>query len=398
MDARKLSKEEQRQLRRTALSMRSKGWTMTAIASALDASYAFVQKTIARALADGTETAIAGGTRGRRMGEQRLLTSRQERRVKKLVISKTPNQLGFDFALWTRESVQQLIEQVCGVKLAIRTVGEYLARWGMTPQRPAKFSFQQNSEEVQQWLTVDYPKIEERAKKEGAQIFWQDETKMCQDSNVVRGYSPKGSAPVLVENKRAHYSSGTLCSAINNQGKTFFTIKEYDKGLGFNSSDFLDFLKGLLADQKQLTPPNKTVPKLFVICDNHRMHKTAAVRDWVKDHEREIELFYLPPYSPQLNPQEQLNQCVKDDLRRCARRSTKQIVERVTGVMNSLRKASEMVQRIFLAEPVRYAANAALCSAVGAAKQVSSLAFMQCFRLWCGVPRGRDLGLGFITI
>lgn len=244
MDARKLSKEEQRQLRRTALSMRSKGWTMTAIASALDASYAFVQKTIARALADGTETAIAGGTRGRRMGEQRLLTSRQERRVKKLVISKTPNQLGFDFVLWTRESVQQLIEQVCGVKLAIRTVGEYLARWGMTPQRPAKFSFQQNSEEVQQWLTVDYPKIEERAKKEGAQIFWQDETKMCQDSNVVRGYSPKGSAPVLVENKRAHYSSGTLCSAINNQGKPSLPSKNTTRGLGLTALIFWIFSRG----------------------------------------------------------------------------------------------------------------------------------------------------------
>lgn len=148
MDARKLSKEEQKQLRRTTLSMRSKGWTMTVIASALDVSYAFVQKTIARALADGTETAIVGGTRGRRMGEQRLLTPRQECRAKKLVISKKNNQLAFDFALWTRESVQQLIKQVCGVKLSIRTVGEYLVRWGMTPQRPVKFSFQQNSEGV----------------------------------------------------------------------------------------------------------------------------------------------------------------------------------------------------------------------------------------------------------
>lgn len=203
---------------------------------------------------------------------------------------------------------------------------------------------------------------------------------------------------MLLENKRAHYSSGTLCSAINNQGRTFFTIKEYDKGLGFNSSDFLDFLKGLLKDQKLLTSPNKTTPKLFVICDDHRMHKTVAVRDWVKEHEREIELFYLPPYSPQLNPLEQLNQCVKDDLRRCARRSTKQIVERVTGVMNGLRKAPEMVQRIFLAEPVRYADAAALCAAVGAAKKVSSLAFMQCCRLWCGVLLGRNLGLGVITI
>lgn len=398
MDARKLSKEEQKQLRRTALSMRNKGWTMTAIASALDASYAFVQKTIARALADGTETAISGKTRGRRLGAQRRLTPRQERRVKKLIISKNPNQLAFDFALWTRESVQQLIEQVCGVTLAIRTVGEYLARWGMTPQRPAKFSFQQNPEEVQQWLTVSYPEIEERAKKEGAQIFWQDETKMCQDSNVARGYSPKGCAPVLLENKRAHYSSGTLCSAINNQGKVFFTIKEYAKGSGFNSSDFLDFLKGLLEDQKQLTPLNKATPKLFVICDNHRMHKTAAVQDWVKAHEREIELFYLPPYSPQLNPQEQLNQCVKDDLRRCARRSTKQITERVADVMNGLRKAPEMVQRIFLAEPVRYAADVTVSAVTGVAKRVSSLVFKKDFRLWCGVPRAQDLGLAFITI
>ncbi len=400
MDARKLSPLEQKDLRRTALTLRQKGLPLAMIAHLMDVSYAFVQKVVTCAKAFGTESAIAGGTRGRRVESQRLLDAKQEQRIKKMIMSKNPNQLSFDFALWTRQAVSDLIFREYKIRLSLKTVGNYLARWGMTPQRPAKYNFQQKPEAVKKWLENDYPKIEERAKKEGAKIFWQDETKICQDSNVIRGYSEKGRAPVLHENKRAHYSSGTMCAALNNQGSVFFSIKPFKSGEGFDSHDFLQFLKDLVADQKKMAAEKRIdAPKLFVICDNHRMHKTAEVKGWIESHKEEIELFFLPSYSPQLNPSEQFNQCLKNALRSGARRTTEQIIEFVKSWGNELRTAPGKVMNIFLAESVRYASDETLCTTRGYDRKVTPAMFKRLYRQWCGLVKCPQVsGLSFITI
>lgn len=400
MDIRKLPPQEQKARRSVALSMRKQGLSLAMIARLMDVSYGFVQKVVAKEKTVGTESAIAGGTRGRRVESQRLLNPKQERRIRKLITNKNPNQLSFDFALWTRQAVCDLIRREYGIELSIRTVGNYLDRWGMTPQRPAKYSFQQKPEDVKKWLEEDYPKIEERAKKERAKIFWQDETKICQDSNVIRGYSEKGQPPVLHENKRAHYSSGTMCAAINNQGSVFFTIKPFKSGEGFNSNDFLQFLKDLVDDQKKIAKEMRIdASKLFVICDNHRMHKTVEVNDWLKGHKEEIELFFLPSYSPQLNPAEQLNQCLKNDLRVIARRTTEQIIEYVKSWGNKLLGLPVMVKNIFLADTVRYAADETLCIAKGYPRKVTPAMFDRLNRRWCGLSRCLQAsGVSFITI
>ncbi len=400
MDARKLPPLEQKQRRRIVLEMRKQGRSLMNIAQLINASYSFVQKIVAREKTSGTESAISGGTRGRRVGSQRLLNSKQENRIRKLITNKNPNQLQFDFALWTRQAVHDLIYREFGIEISLKAVGNYLERWGMTSQRPAKYSFQQKPEAVQDWLINEYPKIEERAKKELAKIFWQDETKICQDSNVIRGYSKKGQAPVLHENKRAHYSSGTLCTAINNQGSMFFTIKDFKSGEGFNSHDFLQFLKDLVEDQKKIaTDKGVKVPKLFVICDNHRMHKTAEVNDWVDNNKDKIELFFLPSYSPQLNPVEQLNQIVKNDLRNKARRNIEELTDLVKTGLTKLIKAPEKIMNIFLAKCVQYAADEDLCNAHGGIRTVTLNIFKRRFRQWCGLARCPQLpGVSFITI
>ena len=360
-DARSLPKAAQEERRRIAFQMYDDGHPMTVIARALHMSYGWICKIVTNRKQHGMDAAITGGTRGRPVGSNRLLTPKQEEKIRQLVIDNQPYQLKFDFALWTRASVRDLIKMKTGVELALSTVGMYLRRWGMTPQRPGKSSYQRDSDGAVKWITEDYPAIEQRCKAVNGLIFFQDETAICQDSNTLRGYSPKGQTPILVENKRAHYSCGTLCSAINAQGKVFFMLKPYKAGAnnGFNSSDFLDFLKGLLADQKKLQgiPPGSKGRKLFVICDNHRMHKTKLVTDWVAAHEDEIELCFLPPYNPQLNPQEIMNQALKNDIRQRARRTVKQLNEHVEAFMNALCVLPELVQSFFCGKLVLYAAD-----------------------------------------
>lgn len=127
-------------------------------------------------LREGGSKAISLKKRGRRTGEKRTLTAEQEAQLQRFLIDKMPDQLKLPFALWTREAVKLLIKHRYGIKMPIRTVGEYLKRWGFTPQKPIKRAYEQSSQAVQQWLKTDYPLIAKQAKKEKAEIYWGDET------------------------------------------------------------------------------------------------------------------------------------------------------------------------------------------------------------------------------
>ena len=120
-----------------------------------------------------------------------LLRISQEKKVANWIVDKNPAQLKFDFALWTAKAVRQLIYREFGRQLDLSTVRRYLRSWGMTPQRPKKKAIQQDDAAVQRWLETDYPALAERAKKEKATIFWEDETAVQQDTNWIRGYAPR---------------------------------------------------------------------------------------------------------------------------------------------------------------------------------------------------------------
>lgn len=203
-----------------------------------------------------------------------------------------PDQLKLRYALWTREAVQQLMAQETGVKIAIRTLGEYLKRWGFTVQKPKKRAYEQRPAEVRQWLDQEYPAIHARAKAENAEIYWGDDTGLRSDSQHVRGYAPKGKTPVIRLN--AKRESINLISALTNQGKVRFRV--FDGTM--NADILIDFMKRLIKDAKR---------KVFLILDNLRVHHAKVVKAWLAEHKDEIEVFYLPSYSPELNPDEYMN-------------------------------------------------------------------------------------------
>jgi transposase len=191
IDARKLNTEAQQQIRNQAIRLKKAGRTYKEISEITGVHGTTACKWYKAYLRDGRK-AIQIKKRGRPQGSCRTLTPEQEKELKKAMREKCPDQLKLPFALWTRIAVQQLIKQLWLINMPIRTVGEYLKRWGFTPQKPLRKAYKQNPKAVKAWLNEEYPGIAQRAKKEEAVIHWGDETGLCNDSYHGRSYAPRG--------------------------------------------------------------------------------------------------------------------------------------------------------------------------------------------------------------
>jgi transposase len=258
-----------------------------------------------------------------------------------MLVDKTPDQLKLPFALWTRKAVQEAIAQHYDVKLPIRTVGEYLHRWGFTPQKPVKKSYEQQPERVKKWLDEEYPGIAQKAREEGAEILWGDETGISSEDNRGRGYAPKGQTPVVYGPGKRF--SASMISAINNQGKMRFMV--YEGALRVDT--FLKFLRRVIKDIGR---------KIFIIVDNLRVHHAKKVQKWVEKHKDRIEIFFLPPYSPEHNPNEYMNQDVKAHMRKKpAPHSDRELKKGLRSYMKHLQWKTDKVARFFEHENVNYA-------------------------------------------
>jgi transposase len=294
-DARTLTQEAQQALRKQIVRLRKAGQPNKDIAEIVGVSESHCSRVWKRYQKDGAN-AVAKGKRGRRHGDQRTLTAEQEADIKCLLIDKSPSQLKISFALWTREAVQFLIQQQCDFAMPVRTVGEYLKRWGFTPQKPAKWAKEQSTPAVVKWLTKDYPGIAKKAKQEKAEIYWGDETGLQAGANVEKGYSPKGKAPVLRQTAQKHRIN--MISAISNQGKMRFMFYRDN----MNSKRLITFFRRLTKDVDR---------KVYLILDTLSVHHSELVKKWLEKHKDKIEVFYLPSYSPELNPDEYLNNSLK---------------------------------------------------------------------------------------
>ena len=214
-DMRSLSREARHERRVQVIRLRKAGQTYEQIAQQTGLSRTGVFNICTRH-AGGGAAALKDAVGGRKLGEKRLLTAPQESAMRKFIQDKTPDQLKLPYALWTRAAVAQLIEERIGVKLAVRTIGKYLARWGFTPQKPIRKAYEQSPAAVKKWLEEDYPVIATRAKAEGAEIHWGDETGLRSDDVRGRGYAPQGQTPVVRLNNKRHGLS--VISSVTNKG------------------------------------------------------------------------------------------------------------------------------------------------------------------------------------
>lgn len=296
--ARQLSPGEQYQKRRDIVRLLGKGKHPKEIAEILDVSIRMVYGT-RKAYEEKGVTGIQPKRRGRRAGEKRVLSALQEKEIQQIIVDKCPEQMKLKCCLWTKRAIHDLVLGKYKLDMSSSTLGYYLARWGFSIQRPIKRARKQDPERVDKWLKEEYPAIAEKAKKEGAEIYWGDETALQNTANYARGYAPKGKTPVLeVEAKKMKLN---LLAAISNRGKLRFMISKES----INAVILSDFMKRLVKDCDH---------KVLLILDNLRVHHAKVVTTWLKEHAAEIELFFLPPYSPEYNPDEYLNSDLKREI------------------------------------------------------------------------------------
>lgn len=340
-DTRKLKPEVLQQLRHQAIRLRKKGMKYKAISEVIDVHYSTIcgwWKVYEKEGAKGIRLKV----RGRKDGDKRTLNPEQEKELQKIIEDKEPDQLKLPFALWTRRAVLQIIKKLYGIDMPIRTVGEYLKRWGFTPQKPLKRAYEQNPEAVKKWMTETYPEIAERAKKERAEIHWGDETGLCSDTQHGRSYAPRGKTPAI--RLCAKKNRINLISSITNQGKVRFMV--YHDTM--NSQTLIKFLERLIKDTDQ---------KVFLILDNLRVHHSKPVKEWLAGHQEEMELFHLPSYSPELNPDEYLNCDLKAGVHSgVPARSTSDLKKKAISHLRMLQKTPGRVAKYFKHPKIRYAA------------------------------------------
>ena len=341
VDMRKLPAAAQEERRRQVVGLRRRGLTYKEVAEQVGLSRTGVINICQRFAAEGAK-GLVSKPRGRKPDEQRLLDAAQEAEVQGLIRRHTPDELDLPFALWSRAAVCALVRRRCGVRLAVRTMGKYLARWGFTAQKPIRRAYEQDPAAVRRWLRRDYPAIATRARRARGVVFWGDETGLRSDDVRGRSYAPRGRTPVVrVCHKRAGLS---LITAVTNRGELRWMIVDGS----VNAPIFIRFLERLIRDARR---------KVFLILDRLKAHRARLTRDWLAEHRSEIEAFFLPPYSPELNPDEGVNADLKQVVpRKAPARSKQQLKRAATSHMHSLSKRPQRVRAIFRHPQFRYAA------------------------------------------
>lgn len=338
-DFRSLTPQAQEAIRLKAMAALNEGRSKSEVARLFGVSRQAVHTWVRLEAGAGTE-GLRARRRGRRPGGG--LQAKQERTVRRLITDHCPDQLKLPFYLWTREAVVHLIARQCRVKVSVWTAGRWLARWGFTPQKPTRRAFEQDDQQVGSWLRRQYPAIRALAQRERALIFWADEMGLRGDHAAGRSFSPQGQTPVILGTGQRFRCN--LISAITNRGQLQFMVFKQR----FTVAVFLQFLRRLLRQNRR---------KIFLIIDNHPVHVAQAALRWFKAHQKELRVYFLPGYSPELNPDEYLNQDVKTNaVGRIRPLDRNQMVGNVRAYLRSTQANRFLVKRYFHAEHVRYAA------------------------------------------
>jgi len=340
-DARKLdlfAKEDLR--RRVVRAVREEGLNKAKAARVFGVSRTSVHAWVDLFDREG-ESGMTPKRAGRPSGGGRL-KGWQAARIVNLIKDRCPDQLKLPFALWTREAVRELIATKYNIRYSLAMIGKLLHRWGFTAQKPVIRAYQRNDEAIRRWLTYEYPALKRRAKREKAEIYWEDETGLRSDHSVGRSFAPRGATPIFPGTGQRFGCN--IISAVTHLGKMRFKVFTGS----FTQDVFIDYLSRLVRDAKR---------KVIVIADGHPVHKGRRVKRWLKDHAAQCELVLLPGYAPELNPDELLNQDLKSNVFSTGRPHTHdELVSQTRSYLMATQKRTDIVKAYFQEANVNYAA------------------------------------------
>jgi transposase len=273
-------------------------------------------------------------------GRPPKLSATQLRRLYGLIVGADPRQLSFGFALWTREMVREVIRREFAVALSVVSVGRLLRTLGLSPQRPLWRAYQQNPAAVEQWKTETFPAIRSQAKKNGATVYFLDEAGLRSDHHAGTTWAPVGHTPVVATTGARHTIN--LISVITAQGALRFST--YDGNL--NAEKFIEFCRKLLHD---------TSGPVYLVLDGHPAHRATATKTFVASTAGRLHLFFLPGYSPELNPDEWVWKNVKHDrVGRAGITTAADLKAKATGALRRLQRLPRLVRSFFADPNLRY--------------------------------------------
>ena len=274
-------------------------------------------------------------------GPEPKLNEKQRQQVRRWIWGKDPRQYGFEFGLWTRRIVQVLIQERMGIELGLTAVGRLLARLEITPQKPLRRAYERDPKAVESWLKEAYPKLRKRAKQAGALIFFLDEAGFQSDPPLGRTYGLKGKTPVVVTSGQRQ--SINVISAVNAQGA--FWAATYTGKL--NAESFIAFLQNFMRGR---------TGRVFLVVDGHPAHKANTVKQYIQSLKGRLELHFLPPYAPDLNPDEFVWSHMKGNgVSKKPLKKNESLRERVEQDITDLQKNRKLVRSFFCAQSVAYA-------------------------------------------
>lgn len=326
------------ELRKRAVTSVHEGQVPSDVARALGVTPAALYGWLARYRRGGWGTLDAR----KRGGRPPKLDGKALAWIFRTVTMKNPLQMKFTFALWTARMVGDLIEERFGMRLSKASVCRLLGQMGLTPQRPVWRAYQQRAEDVQRWLTKEYPEIRALAKRQNARIFFGDEAGVRSDHHAGTTWAPRGKTPV-VSSTGARFGLN-LISAVSAQGELRFMVTAGRVG----ARVFIGFLRRLL---------HKADRPIFLIVDGHPAHKAVAVRKFVESVDGRLRLFFLPPYSPELNPDERVwNDLKNNSIGRKHITSPTALKADVLGHLRSVQRKPDRVRGYFRNATTAYAA------------------------------------------
>ena len=340
-DARQLPDDVLAALRLRALRGCELGFSQADVADLLGISRETVSRWWSAYSAGGVD-GLPGDRTGRPQGSGRTLTDEQGQSLQRLIDENSPEDLGIAASLWNRKAVRELIRQEYGIRMPVRTVGEYLKRWGYTAKKPRRHNRDQDPQEVKEFLEQTYPGLVAKAEEEGAEIFWCDEAGVAAAEHPGYGYARRGQrATMQVPDPHIRVN---LISAISNTGKVrFMTYKQAMTG-----ALFIEFLGRLL---------RSATGKIYLIADRLRAHQCKEVERWLAEHKEQIEVEWLPRRAPERNPDEYLNNDMKGQVNEEGLPHNKdELRAHIQSFMRRLLHWPAHVIRYFLHPDVQYAA------------------------------------------
>ena len=340
-DGRTLDHKTLEEIRRMAVQRVREGEKPSVVIASFGFGRPVIYKWLKTAAGRGRGLRALRSTRG--TGRPRSLTPAQERQVFRWINGRDPRQYGLDFGLWTRRIVALLIKRKFGIRLGVTAVGALLAKLGLTPQKPLQRAYQRDPQAIERWQRESYPSIVRRAKREGADIFFWDESGFRADAVHGRTWGLRGETPVV--HRPGQRQSISAASAVNARGAFWFCTY---KG-ALDGERFVELLKQLMRHRKR---------RLHLVLDGLPAHKKTVVKDYLRSVGGKLTLHFLPGYAPDLNPDELVWSHVKrTGTARNPLQKGEQLQDRIETELLALQRDRPLVRSFFRAPSVSYIAD-----------------------------------------